>query len=1479
MLNSKFSCLIFILTILFNYAFSRQSGSPDHLFINEFMASNVLARADADGEYEDWIEIFNPADSPVNLAGYYITNDLNADKYWQIPSGLAAQTNVPARGFLILFADKQPARGANHLNFKLNRECGQIALISPDKVTVLDSVIYSVQFRDISYGRSPDGSNHWHYFDTITPGSANQGGFPDFLAAPAINQSAGFYANSVQISVLPAQNMDVIRYELDGSDPTGASPVYSVPVLLGETAIFKARAFKMDALPGPVVSRTFFIDVNHTLPVLVLMTDPPNLFDPKTGIYLHDQDGREWERFAELEYFKNQMPEFHVPSGIRIQGNTGPEAYNKKSFRAYFRNGYGEEKLNYPLYATGSVTAFTRLVFRSGYDDSLEPTTEGKNAHATLIRDPLATRLWQQCGGFAPRSRLAVLYLNNNFHGIYDIKESIDENFILTHQGYEDVDIMRTRWDSLELVYGERNKWNELVDFFENNSFYCDDKITEADQLIDLDNFITLQALVHATQYKNWGYGVFMFRQKGEGGKWQWIIWDTDRAFIESNWNGFTNPYNSIAAYLDNLITKKLLQNQSFKEKYINRLADLLNTVFLPENVIALIDSLAQEVAPEIPAEVSRWNSTIDKWNENIEFLKKFARERPEIVRQQLKSYFQLNGQAELTAGINSGKGKIKINSITIDQFPWTGKYFLQIPITLTAIPAPGYCFAGWSDTSLPANKSITITLSKIKSIFAIFKPAEITYTELITPKSIKPGRYLPIVVRIRDANGAINPIDQTPIQVSFNNAHPDTVFQIKRGAGTGIVQINTDSPFNLSIQNVNIPRLQKSIEISSIPTISYAGNLSAGVTTWDDSADRLITANLTIPVDGHLNIKPGTWIIVKKKVNFFVQGKLTVEGSADAPVMITAEKWAEPWGGMEFTSSTASFQYCMVLNGGGDPSRGNPAGDSWHTGHQHLFFGNNNSELNFDQCFFLYSPGKVFGAKNSKVTVSNSVSSFVWHGGEFHQTLLSYRDSHLMNLPNDDHIYVEDIDTDGFHIDYVHPQYPQYSTIDRCYFVTGKDDAIDHHVARLKITNCWIEDFVHEGVATSGGDTVQIFNTVAINNDQGFEAGWTESGVSQGPFVFIDHCVAAENNVGLRIGDSYDWTYKDVMKVTNTILFQNKDNIRNYLNSTHAPLAGALEISYSMTNDPEYDGSPFCITGVPQFDPCFYLLPGSPGSNQGTQGTNMGRVDSITVRTSSVVINEIMYKSPTEFNTGDWIELYNPSQTTRDLSGWMLKDNQDSHTFPIPAGVLLPAGGYWVLCADTIAFHNFHPAVKNISGNISFGFGEQDQVRLLSIAGQLVDNIAYKNIAPWPEAADGKGYSLERLDPQKDHSQPNNWVKSLMFGGSPGKANQCVGIEENPTHNLPTHFILEQNYPNPFNSRTQIKYVIPRPGQIYLSVYDVLGREVLQIKENQARPAGRYHIELNGDDWSGGIYLYQLQFIDESGFAAQNTRKMVVIK
>ncbi|MGD0339553.1 MAG: lamin tail domain-containing protein [Bacteroidota bacterium] len=1445
----------FLYIVCFLTSLNATFAQHSPLWINEFMTSNVLAFENTNGDYADWIEIYNSSNTAIDLAGLYFTGDPGTNTYWQIPGGQSSRTTISAKGYLVLFADKMTELGANHLGFKLSSEQGKIVLIGIDGTTILDSFSYGYQFRDISYGRFPDGGGQWMYMPSFTPGAYNKQGFSTFVLPPTIDQEAGFYTNVsvVSVSIQPAAAGDTIRYTLNGSDPGEESPQYTSPIGITQTVIVKARSFRSGSMPSQITTKAFF-HADHTLAVLALMTDPKNLYDPVTGIYVNDKDGRGWERFGELEYFKNGSLAFHIPAGLRIQGNTGPVDFGKKSFRAYFRNGYGKDRLVYPLFPGNPVTSFAALVFRSGYDDDIEP----KNAYGTLIRDPLVSKLWQRIGGLTPQERFIVLYLNDSYHGIYDLKESIDENYICDHTGYQDVDLIRTRWDSLETIHGDKVEWYDMVDFFRTNSFTSDSKIAEAARFLDLENYTNLQALTHATEYKSWAYGVSAFREKSPNALWRWTIWDADRSYAEINWNGFTEMYSPLADYLDTLITKKLLQNQTYKINFINRMADLLNTTFSPENIKAIIDSLAHSIEAEIPNEVVRWNYSVAKWNANVDSLRTFSERRQSIVRQQIQNYFSLGGQANLTVEI-SGKGRLVVNTIKIDKFPWSGKYFRGIPITVTAIPDPGFQFLRWEGSSPQAGKNVTLNLSGDTTLSVVFTQSGNANAELIVPQRIKPGQLLPIVVRIRDANGNINPIEQTPITITFGDAHADTVIAIKRGAGTGIVQINAASPFQVSVQNINVPPVQKQIAISSVPTVSYSGTLTASEQVWDNTADRLITADMTIPVGCHLTIKQGTWILLKKYVNIYVEGKLTVEGTDSEPVIFTSEKWSEPWGGMEFKGAIGTFEYCMVSNGGGDMSKGYPTDDGWHTGHQHIFYGRNNSDFTFNQCFFLYSPGKVFGVQDGTVTVRNCVSSFVWLGGEFHRVFLKYTNSHIMNLPDDNNAsYTEDIDTDGFHIDYVNPTYPQYSIIDSCYFITGKDDAIDHHASRLKISNCWLEDFVHEGVAASGRDTVKIFNTVALNNDQGFEDGWSDPGVNREPYVIIDHCIAVGNNVGLRIGDSYSWTYNNSMKVTNSIIYNNKDNILNYLNSTHAPLEGALEISYSMTNDPDYNASPYCITGVPSFDSYYYLLPGSPGINKGMRGTNMGRADSTALTVGSVIINEIMYNAPAGMNSKDWVELYNSQATAQDLSGWILKDDNDAHIFIIPSGTIIQANGYRVICEDTAEFKPIYPSITTISGNIPFGFGGKDQVRLFIPEGQIVDSVSYNNNSPWPGEADGDGYTIVLIDPAKDHTLPANWSRSGQYGGSPGRQN-FIADSGGQQGSTPTQYILEQNYPNPFNSSTVFRFSLPQQSHIELEIFDILGRHAATIFSGQLLP-GRYNLPWKPENLSSGVYLYRIR-------------------
>ena len=147
---------------------------PPVLFINEFLASNDSCCTDENGEYDDWIEIYNPGPDAVDIGGMYVTDDLSDLTAWQIPATAPDTTTIPAGGFLVLWADKQPEQGVLHVKIKLSSSGEQIGLTAPNGTTVLDSLTFGAQTTDVSYGRLPDGSNNWQTFNTPTPGAPNQ---------------------------------------------------------------------------------------------------------------------------------------------------------------------------------------------------------------------------------------------------------------------------------------------------------------------------------------------------------------------------------------------------------------------------------------------------------------------------------------------------------------------------------------------------------------------------------------------------------------------------------------------------------------------------------------------------------------------------------------------------------------------------------------------------------------------------------------------------------------------------------------------------------------------------------------------------------------------------------------------------------------------------------------------------------------------------------------------------------------------------------------------------------------------------------------------------------------------------------------------------------------------------------------------------------------------------------------------------------
>ncbi|MEA2104400.1 MAG: lamin tail domain-containing protein [Candidatus Cloacimonadota bacterium] len=144
-------------------------------YINEFMASNDTTIADSAGDYDDWIEIYNAGNICGDIGGYYLTDDLGELNQSQIPDSLSDITTIPPLGFLLLWADKEEEQGPLHLaDTKLSGDGEQIGLTAPDGTTIIDSLTFGEQTTDVSYGRLPDGTDVWQFFNNPTPGTSNQ---------------------------------------------------------------------------------------------------------------------------------------------------------------------------------------------------------------------------------------------------------------------------------------------------------------------------------------------------------------------------------------------------------------------------------------------------------------------------------------------------------------------------------------------------------------------------------------------------------------------------------------------------------------------------------------------------------------------------------------------------------------------------------------------------------------------------------------------------------------------------------------------------------------------------------------------------------------------------------------------------------------------------------------------------------------------------------------------------------------------------------------------------------------------------------------------------------------------------------------------------------------------------------------------------------------------------------------------------------
>ena len=503
-----------------------------------------------------------------------------------------------------------------------------------------------------------------------------------------------------------------------------------------------------------MATRSFLIDPRGTnrysLPIISLATDRKNFFDPNIGIYVcgntpgcnYAQAGDDWERPVHIEMFEtNGLTAFAQDSGIRMHGNTS-FGFPIKALRLHPLNAKNGKPFQYQIFPDLPIKEFNRLLLRpSGHDYYL-----------TMMRDGLMQNLVRETGLDMQGYRPAVVFLNGEYWGIHNIQEAYENQYFASHHPEVDpnaVDYIEGYAPSPYAYYGDAIHFNNVIAYMQANDLSLDPNYAYVQTQIEVPDYIDYK--VAETFYYRWDIGNHrLWRPRTPDGRWRWILFDCDVGFggfwsVPPAWafnmlayntepNGPWTQYEANPGGNDHnappitFQLRALLTNAGFKRDFINRFADLMNSSLSTQRMTNFINRMAGQIAPEMAEHTRRWRMPADTiaWNANVQALRDFAINRAQYQRQHITNKFGLGGLANISLKVSdTNQGAIRLSTLIVSaptNAPWTGVYFRGNPITLTALPAPGYRFKSWTGIFTPSNSFTLLPIIASYSFTANFE-------------------------------------------------------------------------------------------------------------------------------------------------------------------------------------------------------------------------------------------------------------------------------------------------------------------------------------------------------------------------------------------------------------------------------------------------------------------------------------------------------------------------------------------------------------------------------------------------------------------------------------------------------------------------------------------------------------------------------------------------------------------------------------
>gem|GEM_PF-1378854 len=683
------------------YEESDADADPTQLVINEVQARNIDQYIDWSFNYGGWIEVYNPTEKRVPLAGVWLSVDTNNPRQFQLTQEAGV---IPPKGWKALFFDHYKDDGTygptanRQVRLKLSNDGGTVLLSSQDG-TPISSVTYPQPTARCSYARTTDGGGTWSTTGEPTPSASNNiSRFASQRAStPAPSVDSQIFTVPFSMHV-PIPEGCTLHYTSDGSTPTATHGFVSKSgeFTISSTLVLRFVLIGKDFLPSEVVTRSYiFRDRDYYLPVLSVTTAPDNLYGDSIGVYVDGVNGEsgrnhgksnrnmDWERPVNVELISpDGQPKLNQEAEFKVSGGWSrhfmPASFKIKASKTY----ENRKSLDAVLFPHKPFNRYKQILVRNGGNDNEAPQG-GRVTDAITQQMILSSQYMVDVQDLQP----VHVFFNGKYIGLLNMREPSNRYHGTANYGYDD-----DQMDAFEYSNGyvQTSGTRDAFDALLALSAQAESPTSYAKlcQMLDIDEYTNYWAAVAYIGPDDWilnHNNVKGYRSLPDG-KFHLVLFDQD-----SGWNSNT-ALSSLEGNRSNellCIYNNIKQNPQWRRSFVDAFCLADGSVFTSDLCALVGDSICNLVSKALSYEGRNPQSTYQRIRNAV----RSETRRRERMKDLRKNYGLGNGMSVSLAG-NVPQVSFRVNGQPVPFGKFNGTLFA--PVSIEASAPAGYNFTGW---------------------------------------------------------------------------------------------------------------------------------------------------------------------------------------------------------------------------------------------------------------------------------------------------------------------------------------------------------------------------------------------------------------------------------------------------------------------------------------------------------------------------------------------------------------------------------------------------------------------------------------------------------------------------------------------------------------------------------------------------------------------------------------------------------------